>query len=132
MVVRRHPAYGSENGSNLFCILRYWLQIWSVGSCGHNEHWGIIFEGTSKTVTPSLWHFEGGGEGVGDNSKLIIIVYCNPQLPLILSYLKPARKHSHSTRIFNRSSLQITTGLESSTHLVSSHCLKKIGEGIGA
>ena len=27
-----------------------WFQIWYVGSCNHDEHWGMIFECTSKRV----------------------------------------------------------------------------------
>ena len=45
---KKLPAYRCENGSDLFCMRRY--QILFVGYCKHNEHWGIVFEGTSKSV----------------------------------------------------------------------------------
>ena len=47
---KKHPACSCENGSSLFYIWRYRLQKLSVGLCKYNEHWGIIFEGTSKSV----------------------------------------------------------------------------------
>ena len=54
-VVRRHPVWRCENGSNLLCIWRYRLQILSVSSC----------------LCICIWWR-------GDNSELTIIA-CNPQ-----------------------------------------------------
>ena len=55
-----------------------------MGSCKHNEHSGIIFEGTFKSVLYLLYSICVSVYGGVDNSELIIIIiiYSNPQLPV--------------------------------------------------
>ena len=45
----------------------------SLGSCKHNEHWGLIFKGTLKTVFHILYGICVSVYGGVDNSELIII-----------------------------------------------------------
>ena len=99
MVVRRHPACECENGSNLFCIWRYQFQILSVGTCKHSEHWGIIFEGASKSVLylllASVYRYIYDGS---DNSDLIIIIVYNPQSRMLLLLLSQSLNSMHTNR----------------------------------
>ena len=84
MVAVRDPAYECENDSNLICIWRYGQQFFLKSSCKRNEHWGIIFAHTPKTVFHPLYGICVSVYGGADNSDLIIIIiiiHCNPRSP---------------------------------------------------
>ena len=69
----------------------------SVGSCKHNEHWGIVFESTSKTVFHLLLAFVYlYTMGV---ITQIVNTCVQPQLPVIVSNYSQDAAPNYSQRI---------------------------------